>query len=72
MAPSVSFRVDKSNVIELSLKNGVFDFHGSKHNNIVWSRLLFECFTPFLDTNPACPPGERHKAVLRFAISARP
>lgn len=39
-------------------------FNGSKANNILqipnrWTH----CFTPFIDTNPACPPAEKYKAV---------
>ena len=42
---------------------GLFEFAGSKKNNIVWSAPKLDNFTPFKDTNPACPPGERYKAV---------
>ena len=38
-------------------------FQPSKHNNIVWSQPRLDNFTPFLDTNPACLPDERYKAV---------
>ena len=38
-------------------------FPPSKHNNIVWYQPRLDNFTPFLDTNPACLPGERYKAV---------
>ncbi len=42
---------------------GLFEFNGSKHNNIVWSEPKLDNFTPFLDANPACPPDERYKAT---------
>jgi hypothetical protein len=42
---------------------GLFPFRGSKHNNIIWTQPKLDNFTPFLDTNPACPPDERFKAT---------
>ena len=43
---------------------GEVEYEGSKENNILpvpgrWTH----CFTPFLDTNPRCPPAEKFKAV---------
>ncbi len=43
---------------------GLFDFHGSKQNNIVWAQPKLDNFTPFKDANPDCPPAERYKAVM--------
>ncbi len=47
---------------------GLFEFNGSKENNILWKgreRGYWEShnFTPFLDENPAAKPEERYKAV---------
>jgi hypothetical protein len=47
---------------------GLFDFEGSKHNNIVWTgEANAYCeshnFSPFVDANPECKPDERYKAV---------
>ena len=47
---------------------GLFDFHGSSKNNIVWEGEGEDLkgihgFAPFKDANPACPPGARYKAV---------
>ena len=42
---------------------GLFEFEGSKENNIVWGGAGGHCFTPFKDTNPNCPPEERYKAL---------
>lgn len=42
---------------------GLYEFNGSTHNNIIWEGNGAHDFTPFLDTNPACPPDERYKAV---------
>lgn len=44
---------------------GLHEFAGSKRNNIVWDGIGTHNFTPFLDTNPRCPPGARYKAVGR-------
>ena len=42
---------------------GLFEFEGSRHNNIIWAAPKLDNFTPFLDGNPACPPDERFKAT---------
>jgi hypothetical protein len=42
---------------------GLFDYMGSKKNNIVWNGIGTHNFTPFKDTNPACPADERYKAL---------
>ena len=47
---------------------GLFEFEGSKDNNIVMKGFGENGtgvggFTPFLDTNPDCPPAERYKAL---------
>ncbi len=42
---------------------GLFEFEGSKRNNIVWSGPGLDNFTPFKDPRPDCPPSERYKAV---------
>ncbi len=42
---------------------GLYEFAGSKANNIVWDGAGTGSFTPFKDTNPACPPEARYKAL---------
>ena len=47
---------------------GLFEFQGTKRNNIVWEGHGPEGkgvhgFAPFKDTNPACPPEAQYKAV---------
>jgi hypothetical protein len=42
---------------------GLFDFNGSRRNNIVWDGLGTHCFTPFKDRNPNCPEHARFKAI---------
>ncbi|MFO0953753.1 MAG: hypothetical protein U0835_21875 [Isosphaeraceae bacterium] len=44
---------------------GLFDFNGSKANNIVWDGEGTHDFTPFRDTNPAAPASARYKAFGR-------
>jgi hypothetical protein len=44
---------------------GLFEFNGSKTNNIVWDGPGAHNFTPFKDTNPRCPPEARYKALAR-------
>jgi len=42
---------------------GLFEFNGSKKNNIVLSVPSMDNFTPFKDPNPNCNPDEKYKAV---------
>lgn len=42
---------------------GIFEYKGSKHNNLVWVEDGGHDFTPFKDTNPDCPPEAKYKAV---------
>jgi len=44
-------------------KLGLFEFDGSKANNIIWQDMGSHNFTPFIDANPACKPDARYKAV---------
>lgn len=41
----------------------LFEFGGSKKNNIIMSAKGLDNFTPFKDSKPDCPPSERYKAV---------
>ena len=43
---------------------GIFEFKGSKHNNIVMQidNYCIDNFSIMLDENPDCPPAERYKA----------
>ena len=42
---------------------GLFEFEGSKENNIIWTGKGSHNFHPFLDTNPDCEPDKKYKAV---------
>lgn len=44
---------------------GLFEWEGSKDNNIVWTGIGTHCFVPFLDRNPDCTPDARYKAISR-------
>lgn len=48
-------------------KLGLFEFQGSKDNNIV--AIEKHNFTPFKDTNPACVPDARYKALATGATT---
>lgn len=42
---------------------GLFNYEGSKANNIVWTGKGAHDFTPFFDANPDCAPEAKYKAV---------
>ena len=42
---------------------GLYEFNGSKNNNIVWAGIGAPSFSPFKDENPAAPADQRYKAV---------
>ena len=44
-------------------KLGQCQFGGSTANNIVWDGVGGHNFSPFKDTNPACAPSQRYKAL---------
>ncbi|MFQ3167555.1 MAG: hypothetical protein ACI8QI_000084 [Limisphaerales bacterium] len=46
-------------------KLGLFEFNGSKENNIVLDGLGTHCFVAFKDGNPNCPPESRYKGISR-------
>lgn len=44
---------------------GLFEFDGSKQNNIVWDGIGTHCFAVFKDQNPDCEADARYKAIAR-------
>lgn len=42
---------------------GLVEFNGSRKNNIILTGDVSLTFVPFLDTNPACKPDQRFKAL---------
>ena len=44
---------------------GLFEFEGSKENNIVWDGIGTHCFVAFQDNNPDCRAEARYKGIAR-------
>jgi len=42
---------------------GLFEWNGSKQNNIVWDGIGAHAFVPFRDTNPTCAAEAKYKAL---------
>jgi hypothetical protein len=42
---------------------GIFEYEGTRRNNIIWMGKGAHDFTPFYDTRPGCPAAEQFKAV---------
>ena len=59
----VCYAESKDGVHWTKPKLGLFEFDGSKDNNIIWKGYGAHNFAPFLDSNPACNPEERYKAL---------
>jgi hypothetical protein len=51
---------------------GLFEFQGSKRNNIIWAAPHLDNFMVFKDLNPNCRPGETYKAVSSGVVNSRP
>lgn len=50
---------------------GLFEYEGSKANNIVWQGVGVHNFAPFKDTNPDCKPEAQYKALASGEDHAR-
>jgi hypothetical protein len=50
----------------------LFEFQGSKENNIVWAGEGTHNFTPFKDANPDCAPDARYKALAGGSGGLKP
>ena len=46
---------------------GLFEYGGSKNNNIVWDGVGVHNFAPFLDARTDCPPDAKYKALAGTA-----
>lgn len=44
---------------------GLYEFEGSKENNITWNGIGTHCFVAFKDANPQCPPDAAYKGIAR-------
>ena len=50
---------------------GLYEFEGSKDNNIVWNGIGTHCFAPFLDANPNASEEAKYKALSRGRPQAK-
>ncbi|MGB0579289.1 MAG: hypothetical protein ACPGVU_06270 [Limisphaerales bacterium] len=57
----------KDGITWVKPKLGLFEYNGSKDNNIILTGLGVHNFAPFLDTNPNCKPEARFKALAGSA-----
>jgi hypothetical protein len=51
---------------------GLFEFRGSRRNNIILIGEGTHCFAAFKDLNPAAPAEERYKAISRASVDGKP
>ncbi|GBC96479.1 hypothetical protein HRbin16_02283 [bacterium HR16] len=64
--PEVTCMVESQDGIHWERPNlGLFEFGGSKRNNIVWIGKESHDFAPFVDANPRCDARARYKAIGR-------
>ena len=64
--PEVTCYAESKDGIHWTKPNlGLFEFEGSKQNNIVWDGIGSHCFAAFKDTNPACSADARYKGISR-------
>jgi hypothetical protein len=59
----VCYAESKDGVDWTKPKLGLFDFDGSKENNIVWKGKGSHNFAPVKDANPDCSPQAKYKAL---------
>ncbi len=71
--PSVTCMAESRDGIVWSRPSlGLYEFNGSKENNIVLTGSSSCCFAPFKDPNPDAPAGERYKAVDTSHVGGKP
>ncbi len=64
--PEVTCYAESKNGIDWTKPElGLFEFEGSKKNNIVWDGIGAHCFAVFRDENPNCTADARYKAISR-------
>jgi hypothetical protein len=64
--PEVTCYAESKDGIHWTKPNlGLFEFNGSKQNNIVWDGIGTHCFAVFKDQNPNCQDDARYKAISR-------
>ena len=64
--PEVTCYAESKDGIHWTKPNlGLYEFAGSKNNNIVWDGIGTHCFAVFKDANPDCPADAQYKALSR-------
>lgn len=64
--PEVTCYAESKDGIHWTKPNlGLYEFNGSKDNNIVWDGIGTHCFVAFKDQNPDCPPEAQYKGIAR-------
>lgn len=64
--PEVTCYAESKDGIHWNKPNlGLFEFNGSKDNNIVWDGIGTHDFVAFKDENPDCPAEARYKGIAR-------
>src|SRR5262249_57991218 len=58
-----SYAESKDGITWTMPKLGLFEFNGSRDNNLVWVGKGIHNFNPFRDTNPKASPEQRYKAL---------
>lgn len=70
--PQVTCTAESSDGIHwVRPKLGIFEYEGSKENNIVWMGIGTHAFVPFKDLNPKAKPDELYKAVTPMPFSGK-
>lgn len=70
--PEVTCYAESKDGIHWTKPNlGLYEFDGSKDNNIVWDGIGTHCFTVFKDKNPNCASDARYKALSRGRPQAK-
>lgn len=71
--PEVTCYAESKDGIHWTKPNlGLFEFNGSKENNIVWDGIGTHDFVAFKDANPDCPDDARYKAMARGKPRGKP
>jgi hypothetical protein len=61
--PVVCYAESKDGIRWTKPALNLFEFAGSKKNNIIWTGKGSHNFSPFVDAKPKCKAGERYKAL---------
>jgi len=67
----VCYAESRDGVVWTKPKLGLFEFAGSKQNNIIWTGVGTHNFVPFKDSNPSCRPEAKYKVVPPPVICTR-